>query len=86
MIEKAEDQVNKTSFTEAEHQLISMKISYKAEEYVPLLREASNQAELNDLLNGMLEEYRVALDDLNIKFVEGVPQYFESTIPTMEKK
>ncbi|SDZ68754.1 hypothetical protein SAMN05421736_1391, partial [Evansella caseinilytica] len=72
---------NEPSFTEAEHQLIAMKTVYFAEEHVREI-DIISEDDLRDVKIKMLEEYKVALDDLNIKFVEGVPQYFESTIPT----
>ncbi|UJW59316.1 hypothetical protein HXZ66_18830 [Bacillus sp. A116_S68] len=60
------------SFTEAEHQLLAMKISYRAE----------NQAKGSDeevIKENMLMMYQDGLDDESIEFVDDVPQYFNTT-------
>ncbi|SDZ68914.1 hypothetical protein SAMN05421736_1426, partial [Evansella caseinilytica] len=70
---------NASSFTEAEHQLIAMKISYRAEKRVRG-KEILTESDLQDVQDLMLEEYQRALDDRNIKFVSDVPQYFDNTV------
>ncbi|UTR16039.1 hypothetical protein MM221_05620 [Salipaludibacillus sp. LMS25] len=63
------------SFSEAEHQLIGMKISYEAE-------EIANEIELlgeDEIERRMLLEYQEVLNDRSIRFVNDVPQYLITT-------
>ncbi|UTR16304.1 hypothetical protein MM221_07080 [Salipaludibacillus sp. LMS25] len=76
MVENANGIGKESDFTKAEHQLLAMKTSYEAESHV---RNSGEYIDERDLERRMLEEYRVALDDRNLNFVDGVPQYFNTT-------
>ncbi|WP_078578900.1 alpha/beta hydrolase family protein [Salipaludibacillus agaradhaerens] len=65
------------SFTDAEHQLIGMKVSYQAENIVRDY-DISN-FNIDDIEELMLVEYQEALGDNSIRFVDDVPQYFNTT-------
>ncbi|MBA4536954.1 hypothetical protein H1Z61_07300 [Bacillus aquiflavi] len=71
--------INNETFSEADHQLIGMKLSYQAE-------EITRSIEINDrnskkVKNNMLKVYRKHLDNKKIKLVENLPQYFKDKIP-----
>jgi hypothetical protein len=66
-----------TSFTEAEHQLIAMKISYQAEGHMRV-NKLMTEEDLEDVRDLMLVDYRRALGDERTQFVEGVDQHFDS--------
>ncbi|WP_078578898.1 hypothetical protein [Salipaludibacillus agaradhaerens] len=76
MIVKGE---NTEAFTDAEHQLIGMKISYISEENASYIDESSTEAEITQILDKTIEDYRIALNNNNINFVDDVPQYFNTT-------
>ncbi|SDZ68903.1 BAAT / Acyl-CoA thioester hydrolase C terminal [Evansella caseinilytica] len=72
------DRIN-SSFTEAEHQYIAMKIVYRTENHVRG-NEIINDNDLEIVEGLMLNEYQAALNDKSIKFVKDVPQYFDNTV------
>lgn len=65
------------SFSPAEHQLIGMKISYRTEDYVAKIQDPKN------LRREMLQEYHDLLEDKNISFVKGVPQFSKEKVPSV---
>ncbi|MCR6112130.1 hypothetical protein HXA35_17520 [Bacillus sp. A301a_S52] len=65
--------VRSESFSEAEHQLIGMKISYEAEE---IANEIMDEEEAK---RQMLLEYQRMLEDDTIQFVDNVPQKLNTT-------
>ncbi|UJW59318.1 hypothetical protein HXZ66_18840 [Bacillus sp. A116_S68] len=67
------------AFTDAEHQLIDMKISYISKENASYTDESSTEAEITQILDKTIEDARIALNNNNIIFVEGVPQYLNTT-------
>jgi len=67
-------------FTPAEHQLIAMKISYEAENYVRSIPEIKNERDVIQLTDLMIREYRTQLEDENIRFVYGIPQFSKEQI------
>ncbi|SDZ69048.1 hypothetical protein SAMN05421736_1461, partial [Evansella caseinilytica] len=72
-------QNNKSSFTEAEHQFIAMKIVYQAEKEFRKI-DIENQNDLREINSKMLKKYQDALNDKSINFVSDVPQYFDNTV------
>ncbi|MCR6112127.1 hypothetical protein HXA35_17505 [Bacillus sp. A301a_S52] len=66
--------VRDESFSEAEHQLIGMKISYEAEE---IANDFGTSVELVE--ERMLLKYRSMLEDETIQFVDNVPQTLNTT-------
>ncbi|MCR6095102.1 hypothetical protein HXA31_13305 [Salipaludibacillus agaradhaerens] len=65
--------VRSESFSEAEHQLIGMKISYEAE-------EIANEMIGEEAKDRMLIVYQRMLEDDTIQFVDDVPQYLNTTV------
>ncbi|WP_078579140.1 hypothetical protein [Salipaludibacillus agaradhaerens] len=68
--------VRNESFSEAEHQLIGMKISYEAEEIASEIELLGEE----EIERRMLLEYQEVLNDRSIRFVNDVPQYLNTTV------
>ncbi|MCR6107993.1 hypothetical protein HXA34_17010 [Salipaludibacillus agaradhaerens] len=62
------------SFSEAEHQLLGMKVSYRAENHANHIPAVGEQ----EVRRRMLREYREVLNDNSIRFVEDASQYINS--------
>jgi pimeloyl-ACP methyl ester carboxylesterase len=76
---EGENNTRNETFTDAEHQLIGMKLSYISENHAARINGNTSQEELDEILNDIIRGYRKELEDENVYLVEGVPQYFNTT-------